>query len=628
MDRNNLIGFLLIFLLLIGYSIYMGQQTPTEPPKTTQAPAPAAPKPAPTLSAGVTDSVAARQLYGDFASAGVGQAKDIVLENKDVRVTLNTRGGRVKQALLKNYKTYDQKPLLLIDEQSSTRELRLPGRKGAINLTALYFTTSDTGSTVLKDGDSARVTFRLALAENQYVEQTYTLRGSGYQVGYDLKLSGLDGLLKNAPVQMYWQENLRLVEKDAQTTQMASAINYYTVAEDFNDIGENATSMEEETVQEPVQWVSLKQRFFLTALIARNTAFSSAQMKSYVDPQRTNSIKTLETTLQLPLADLKNGKGRFDYYFGPNDYEIVKNVADGFRENVYLGWPVIRAVSRFVILPVFHFLESFILNYGLLIVALVLVVKTLLFPLVYRSYMSIAKTRVLQPEIEEIKAKHGDDMQKVQQEQMKLYSQVGVNPLSGCIPVLLQMPILFALFSLFPNLIEFRQKAFLWSEDLSTFDSIIQLPFNIPFTAYSHISLFAVFMTLSSLAFTYYNSQLTSSASMPGPYKTIQYVMPVFIMFVLNASPAGLNFYYLVSNLVTIAQQLTIRRFVDEGAIRKKLEENREKNKDKKKTGFQARLEEAMRKAEEARKDTGKVDNKKTETKTTTVSTTKKRTRK
>ncbi len=601
MDRNNIIGFVLIFLILIGYSFYMSQQPQPEPPKTTQAPATSKPAPT-TISAAAPDSVTAQRLYGDFAAAGSGDAKDIVLENKDVRITLNSRGGKVKEVLLKHYKTYDQKPLVLIDEQTSVRELSLPGRANYINLTDLYFTTADNGGSITKDGDSLQVKFRLALADNQFVEQTYTLRGSGYQLGYDLKLVGLDGVLKDAPVQMYWKENLKLFEKDRQTTQMASAVNYYTVEEEFNDIGDNSTSLDEKTVEEPVRWVSLKERFFLSGLIARGAPFSSAQIKSFVDPQVPQSIKTLETRLQLPLADLKAGKGHYDYYFGPNDYEIVKNVTDGFRENVYLGWPVIRVVSRFAILPIFHFLESFITNYGLLIIALVLVVKFLLFPLVYRSYMSLAKTRVLQPEIEEIKAKFPDDMARVQQEQMKLYNQVGVNPLSGCVPVLLQMPILFALFSLFPNLIEFRQKAFLWANDLSTYDSIINLPFNIPFTGYSHISLFAVMMTASSLAFTYYNSQLTSSAAMPGPYKTIQYVMPVFIMFVLNSSPAGLNFYYLVSNLITIAQQLTIRRFVDEGAIRRKLDENREKNKNKKSTGFRARLEEAMRQAEEAKK--------------------------
>ncbi len=600
MDRNTLIGFALIFLILIGYSVYIAQQpTPKqEKPAIVQT----APATAPILSATPTDSATIKQKYGEFASGGFGQEKDIVLENKDLRMTIGTRGGRVKEVTLKNYKTYTQKPLVLFDEKSMVSNLTLPTRTGNINLSELYFTTTGT-SKVVAQGDSAQVSFRLELANNQYVEQTYTLRGSGYQIGYDLKLTGLDPILKNEPVQLYWLQKLKLVEKDRKTTQLASSINYYTREEAFEDIGDNSVSLDEKTVAEPIQWVSMKEKFFLTALIARGTtSMSGAQFKSSVDERDTSYIKILESTIQLPIADLKSGKAHYDYYFGPNEYETVKNVADGFRENVYLGWPVIRVVSRFLILPVFNLLDNYILNYGLLILVLVLVVKTVLFPLVYRSYMSMAKMRVMQPEVDAIKAKHGDDMQKIQADQMKLYSQVGVSPLSGCVPMLLQMPILFSLFSLFPNLIEFRQKAFWWAEDLSTYDSLIQLPFALPFVGASHISMFAVLMTASSLAFTYYNSQMTTS-SIPGPYKTIQYFMPVVILFVLNASPAGLNFYYLVSNLVTIGQQLTIRQFVDEDLIRKKLEENREKNKDKKKTGFQARLEEAMRKAEEAKKE-------------------------
>ncbi|MCU0354596.1 MAG: membrane protein insertase YidC [Cytophagales bacterium] len=620
MDRNNIIGFLLIFLLLIGYSIYMGQQEPTAPPKQqTQAKA-AAQAPAATTPAPV-DSATAQRMYGDFAQAATGEERDIVLENKDLRLTLSNRGGRVKEVLLKGYKTYDQKPLVLVDDRSASRSLRIPTRNGEVNLYDLYFATNDAGGSVQRDGDSLRVAFRLALGQDQYVEQTYTLRGTGFQVGYDLKVNGLEGVLGNAPAQLYWRQRLKNFEKDANMSQLASSLNYYTAAEEFVDVGENSLGDDDAADTEPVRWFSLKQQFFLSALVARGAPFSSIQARSYVEPADTTQTKMLEATLQMPISDLRAGKGRFDYYFGPNNYEIVKNVTDGFRENVYLGWPVIRVVGRFLILPIFHFLEGFVNNYGLLIIVLVLVVKTILFPLVYRSYISLAKTRVLQPEIEQIKAKHGDDMQKIQQEQMKLYGQVGVNPLSGCVPVLLQMPILFALFSLFPNLIEFRQKAFLWANDLSTYDSILNLPFSLPGYG-SHVSLFAILMTLSSLAFTYYNSQLTSSAAMPGPYKTIQYVMPVVIMFVLNSSPAGLNFYYLVSNLVTIGQQLAIRSFVDEGAIRRKLDEYREKNKDKKKTGFSARLEDAMRKAEQARKD---ADTKRNEVKKQPAPSTKKK---
>ncbi len=601
MDRNNIIGFALIFLILLAYSVYSSMQPQAVQPKQTQVQVLPKAAPAAVVSAAPTDSVAARQQYGDFAAAGLGVEKDIVLENKDIRLTLSNRGGRVKEVRLKNYQTYDQKPLILVDEKHGSRTLTLPTRTGDVNLTNLYFTTADAGKTITK-GDSARVTFRLALAENQFVEQTYTLKGSGFEVDYDLKISGLDNQLSNAPMQFYWKEDLQRFEKDVPTSRLYSTINYYGVDEAFDYLSETSTDPQDETIAAPLRWVALKQKFFLAAFIAKGAPLAASQFKSSVDASDPNDIKTLEANLKLPIADLKAGKGRYEFYFGPNDYRSIENVTDGFRKNVYLGWPVIREVSRFVILPIFHFFEMFIRNYGLLIIVLVLVVKTILFPLVYKSYISMAKTRVLQPEIEEIKARNDGDMQKVQQEQMKLYSQVGVNPLSGCVPVLLQMPILFALFSLFPNLIEFRQKGFLWSNDLSTYDALIQLPFTIPFTASSHISMFAVLMTLSSLAFTYYNSQ-TNVSAVPGPYKTIQYVMPVFIMFVLNSSPAGLNFYYFVSNLVTIGQQLAIRQFVDEGAIRRKLDENREKNKDKKTTGFQARLQEAMRKANENKQE-------------------------
>lgn len=601
MDRNNIIGFALIFVILLAYSVYSSMQPQAVEPKQTKVQAlPTAPT-APVVAAAPTDSAAIRRQHGDFAAAGTGIEKDIVLENKDIRVTLSNRGGRVKQVRLKNYQTYDQKPLILIDERHGSRTLTLPTRTGNVNLTDLYFSTADAGK-VIKPGDSARVTFRLALAGDQFVEQTYTLKGTGFEVGYDLKIGGLESQLTNAPVQLNWKEDLQRFEKDVPTSRLYSTVNYYGTDDSFDYLSETDTDPQDQAVATPLRWVALKQKFFLAAFIAKDAPLTASQFKSSVDLTDPNDIKTLEADLKLPVADLKAGRGRYEFYFGPNDYRSIENVTDGFRKNVYLGWPVIREVSRFVILPIFHFFELFIRNYGLLIIVLVLVVKTILFPLVYKSYISMAKTRVLQPEIEEIKARHGDDMQKVQQEQMQLYSQVGVNPLSGCVPVLLQMPILFALFSLFPNLIEFRQKGFLWSDDLSTYDAVLQLPFTIPFTDSSHISLFAVLMTLSSLAFTYYNSQ-TNVSAVPGPYKTIQYVMPVFIMFVLNSSPAGLNFYYLVSNMVTIGQQLAIRQFVDEGAIRRKLDENRLKNKDKKATGFQARLQDAMRKANESRQE-------------------------
>ena len=283
---------------------------------------------------------------------------------------------------------------------------------------------------------------------------------------------------------------------------------------------------------------------------------------------------------------------------GPNKYNTLRKVTDGFSENVYLGWFIFAGVNRFLIIPVFNFLEQYIANYGIIILILVLFIKLLLSPLSYRSYVSMAKQRVLKPEIDQLKEKHGSDMQKIQQEQMALFQKAGVSPLSGCIPLLLQMPILLAMYNFFPNAFELRQQAFLWADDLSTYDTIAMLPFSIP--AYgNHVSLFTLLMTASTILFTWSNNQLSA---VQGPMKTVSYLMPIMFLFILNNFAAALTYYYFVSNLVTFGHQALIKRFIDEDKIKKILEENRLKNKNKKKSAFQNRLEEAMKAREDSQR--------------------------
>ncbi len=279
---------------------------------------------------------------------------------------------------------------------------------------------------------------------------------------------------------------------------------------------------------------------------------------------------------------------------------MIGDVTDNFAKNVYLGWPPVYWINKFVVFPVFHFLTKYIGNYGLIILILVLLLKLVLFPLSYKSYLSMAKMKVLKPELDEIKERVGDDMTKVQQEQMKLYQQVGVNPISGCIPVLLQMPLIFAMFYLFPNSIELRQQSLFWAEDLSTYDSLILLPTWVPYLD-GHISLFTVIMTVSTLIYTWQNSQMTTVS---GPMAYMQYIMPVIFFFVLNSFPAGLTFYYFVSNMVTFDQQAVIRRFVDENKIRLIMDENRKKIAagGGKKSKFMSKLTDAMKASEEARR--------------------------
>jgi YidC/Oxa1 family membrane protein insertase len=350
-----------------------------------------------------------------------------------------------------------------------------------------------------------------------------------------------------------------------------------------------------------VKWASIKQKFFLTSIIGENTTFTNGELSTIaVDPNDSAVVEQVKLKLNLPKASLAKG-ANLKYYIGPNDYQIIGDVAEKFNRNVYLGWPPVYWINKFVIFPVFHFLTKFLSNYGLIIIVLVLLLRLVLAPLSYRSYLSMAKMKVLKPELDEIKEKNGDDMAKVQQEQLKLYQQVGVNPISGCIPVLLQMPILFAMFYLFPASIELRQQPFLWAEDLSTYDSLIQLPFIVPFLG-SHISLFTLIMTMSTLAYTWQNNQLSS---VTGPMKTMSYVMPLIFFFMLNRFSAGLTFYYTVGTLLTFAQQAIIKRFVDEDKIKAILEENRKRNVSGgtvKKSKFMSKLEDAMKAGEEARK--------------------------
>jgi YidC/Oxa1 family membrane protein insertase len=284
-------------------------------------------------------------------------------------------------------------------------------------------------------------------------------------------------------------------------------------------------------------------------------------------------------------------------------------VAEKFDQNVYLGWPPVYWINKFVIFPVFYFLTTFVGNFGIIIVILVIAIRIILLPLSYKSYLSMAKMKVLKPELDEIKDKHGEDMTKVQQEQLKLYQSVGVNPISGCVPLLLQMPILFAMFYLFPNSIELRQESFWWAEDLSTYDSILNLPFTIPFYG-AHVSLFTLLMTASTLIITWQNNQVSS---VQGPMKSMGYIMPLVFLFVLNSFPSGLSFYYLMSNLATFGQQAIIRKFVDEDKIKIILEENRKRNAsgDGKKSKFMTKLQEAMKASEEARKNAEEARKKK-----------------
>ncbi|GAB4039149.1 membrane protein insertase YidC [Spirosoma jeollabukense] len=604
MDRNQLIGIVLILAMLVGYQLLVPKPAPQkEPAQKTQTTKPTT---ASGAAAAISkaeqplDSAAAQAQFGDFATVATGEARDIVVENKEIKVTFSTLGGRVKEVVLKNYKTYDQKPLMLIDGQSSRTLLELPTNRGKVDLHKIYYQTTAQNSTL--NGQPQKITFRAEIAPGQSVEQVYTIPAEGYVLEYDLKLNGLGNAVADGNIRFFWEDKMRQYENDLANNRRAATIDYLTADDNFDKLKESEAS-EEATLEEPVQWFAIKHKYFLSAFVAKNAPLQKASFKALADPADSSVVKTALADVFLPMADVKAGKGNYKFYYGPNDFQLLGSVAPEFDQNVYLGYSVLKPINKYFFVPVFNFLEKFITNYGLLIIALVVFVKLIITPLTYKSYVSMAKMRVLQPELNEMKERVGDDMAKQQAEQMKLYQEVGVSPLSGCVPVLATMPILFSLFMLFPNLIELRQKSFLWANDLSTYDAFLTFP-AIPFIG-SHLSLFTVLMTASSIAYAYYNNQTTPTQPGPVNMKALSYVFPLMFMFVLNSYPAGLTFYYFVSNVVTILQQQLIRRFVDEDKIKAVLDENRRKNAaglGKKPGGFQALLQKQLAAAEEARK--------------------------
>ncbi len=603
MDRNQATGLLLIALLVLLYFQFFGpepQELDENPAQvTTESSAPQEIAPAGETQT-IPDSLLEQQnvvKYGAFAPGADGEAREVTVENEDLEMVLSTQGGLPVQVRLKQFEAYGGLPLFLFTPESSDINLLLESGNRKINLSELYYQTSQE-----MNGDTTVIRMSLGLSDGGQVVHTYSLPPSGYQVGYSLQVNGTP---LSSDVVMDWHNELMLQEKDITLSRTNTTINYMTAEGDFDGLAERSNELEKEALDEPVKWVAVKQRFFVSSIIA-NESFSGAIISAQAPLNDSSIVKTADVQVSIPATVVQN-TGNYTFYFGPNDYHILKDVTEDFSKNLYLGWPPMIWVNKWIIIPLFDLLNNFIGNYGVIIIIMVLLIKLVLSPLSYKSYLSMAKMKVLKPQLDEIKERNADDASKAQQEQMKLYQQVGVNPVSGCIPMLLQMPILFAMFYFFPQSIELRGEPFLWAEDLSTYDSIIQLPFTIPFYG-SHVSLFVLLMTLSTILYTWSNQQVST---VTGPMQYISYMMPLIFMFVLNSYPAALSFYYFVSNLVTFGQQAIIRRFVDDEKIEKILEENKRNAGSRKKSKFVQRLEDAMKAQQETQQQQGKKKKKK-----------------
>jgi YidC/Oxa1 family membrane protein insertase len=592
MDKNSVIGLVLMFALIFVYFQFFAPEPTKAPVKpTTTAVADSAKRAeSQKTAAALPDSVLIKQnaaKFGSLASATVGTEKEVVLENADLKITFSTKGAGIKQVALKQHKFWTGETFTLLDSKRSHFQINAPLANSNANLNDFFFEPTVNGKTV-----------SFAMVSNPSVKVSYTLANEGFKMKQNLELQGL-GLKANESVSVFVGDELPQSEKDLSSCRINSTVNFYT-EEGHDNLKESTLDDVTKEVGPSVKWVSLKNHFFTLGLIADSaTPFAGAKVHSYTNQNNPKSVKLLEATVSLPKGV---ANGNLNWFFGPNKYKLLGEIAPGFENNIYLGLPVINLFNKYLVVNVFNFLEGLNMNYGLIIVLLVLFIRMLLFPLNYNSFVGMARMRVLAPEIAIIKEKHGEDMAAAQQEQMKLFQSVGVNPLAGCIPLLLQLPVLLSMFNFFPNAVELRQVAFWWADDLSTYDSVATLPFSLPGYG-SHVSLFTILMTLSTLLVTWYNNQ---TSTVTGPMLYMSYIMPVFFMFILNTLPAGLNFYYLVSNMASMGQQFIIRSTVNEAEIRSKLDANKEKNKDKPKGGFAKRLEDAMRIAEEQKKNNKK----------------------
>ena len=598
MDRNTATGLFLISALLLIYLNFFASKPedaknrPAKPTTGTAAVPAATPAPA---AAGTAPAAVPAFTPEAALDSAAGPVRSLQLKNKNLTVSLSSRGGRITAVRLNEYKTFFGQPMDLLDAQSARLDTRFRLTTGqTVNFANLNFQPSAITPT---DKGGQRLTFTAPVAGGT-IEQTYTLPADSYEVNYNLKLNNLQNSVAQEPLTFTFQDRVRQTEQDRVQNQNQSTINHHTASGDNDEVAAAGETPEEKKVAEPLGWAAHKHGFFVVGFIADSQPFVRGEFNAAASLTDKTFIKAMTSTLALPVADVTSAAGgNYRFFFGPNSFNLLQQVAPEFDRNVFLGWGPLRLVNRYVVLPVFHFLEQYISSYGLIIALLVLLIKLVTWPLTYKTYESQARMKVLKPEIDALKVKIGDDdPTKLQQETMKLYSTFGVSPLGGCIPTLLTIPILFALFQFFPNAIELRQESFLWAKDLSSYDVFAKLPFAIKWYG-DHVSMFTILMTISTLLQTYQSNQV--NAQMQGPMKFYSYLMPVIFLFVLNSFAAGLTWYYFVSNVVTLAQQAIQKGFVDEDKIRVQLEANKVKNKDKKPSGFQARLTEAMKNAQE-----------------------------
>ena len=592
MDRNTFTGLFLIMIVLAGSFYFFGpSQTEITKEKERIAAdslkkANAASKTTAPAIAAATPAVDSATLSGPFGGSIAGTPQTTVLENENLKLTLTNKGGKILSVQVKDQKTYNGKPVILFDGDQNKFGLKMNINGKVLNTDDLYFTPTVTDN---------KVSMRATYQGDQYIEYTYDLKPKSNNVAFNINLNGLNQVIQTDSISLDWSATLLEQEKSAKKEKEHSApfYKYTNASPDHLSVAKDQT---EELKKGKIEWFSFKQQFFSAVLISKD-GFESGKL-AITDSTKPGEIKRYDADMKLRFSQSASQNYAMDFYFGTNKFSTLKAQGHEIEKLVDMGYWPLKYINRFVVLPVFKFLEAFGWNYGLIILILTILLKVAMSPLTYKSYISMAKMRILKPEMDVIKAKVGEDNPTLlQQEYLKLYKQVGVNPLGGCLPMLLQLPFVMAFFFFFPNLFELRGESFLWMKDLSTYDDFIKFGFTIPFIG-DHLSLMCVLMTISTLIYTYFNNQISGAT---GQMKYIGYIMPIIFLGVLNSYPSGLNYYYFLANMLTFAQQFMIKSMVDDEKIHRTLQENKTKPvENKKKSKFQTRLDDYMRSQQQA----------------------------
>lgn len=554
-------------------------------------------------SASLAEAQSRLGAFGYSATLPSAQGKTTTIANDLLELKIDNKGGYISEALISNYKTYDSIPVYLIKDGNASFNINFTTTDGrTLDTENLYFEPE-----VIENGNNTILSMKLKVSEDEFLEYRYTLKPGEYMLDFSIRSQGLSNVINESrDINMNWAlKGYRHAKSISYENRYTELIYEYDGGDD-DYLGQGEFTDDEE---EDVTYVAFKQHFF-TSILLTDTPFERGKFtsKNLVEDEEIDTVYTKEFSADMPLA-LNGGELNYNmnWYYGPTDYKILNDYDRNLDEVVPLGWGIFGWINKHLFIPFFAFLSSNLPSYGLAIIVMTIVVRIVLSPVTYKSYLSQAKMKVLRPEINELNEKFKDNPMKKQQETMKLYSKAGASPMSGCLPALMQIPVFYALFQFFPSAFQLRQKSFLWADDLSSYDTIAELPFTIPFYG-DHVSLFPILASIAIFIYmmmtTGQNMQNTQQPGMPN-MKFIMYLSPLMMLFFFNNYASGLSLYYFTSNLITIGIMLVIKYvIVDEDKIHAKIQEN--KKKPKKQNKFARKMQEMMEQAEEQKKRSNK----------------------